>query len=594
MAEQFSYKNFSETDIDLIKESLKSHLKNQDEFKDFNFEGSAINVLMNLLAYNTQYNAYYVNMLASESFISHAQKRESVVGLANNLGYVPRSRRPSTAVLSFEITPDSGYTNPITLPKDAKFTAEIDGVSYPFLTTSAAVASINTNGVYVFADIEIKQGRKFTHRYVVDESTKFFALPNKGVDTERISVKVHSTPNSIDYVEYQKFTNLTQLTDLSVVFFVQETYNQQHEIYFGDNVLGVAPAIGNEIVIEYYISDGALANNATVFSLDEEVTGVSSIEFTEIVQSLGGAEIESTDSVRLAASSNYVSQNRAVTVNDYDTIIRKLYPDIVNISVWGGDTATPKQYGKVFISVLRENNQFVTERVKQNILTEIRSNYSVLAVVHEIVDPVRLYLELDISAFYDTAKLTNTSIGQISNDIAVAVSNYASTELSKFNAKYLESRVLPIIDNSSVAIESSGVDVRFYFKFSDIISYNNPNTITFAQAIQVGSVITSELTYGGVPNCIIIDNNGILAVYQFNNTNGKYDILINSNIGTVNYASGTLSYTSNDVTVVEIFRTSTVDIKVYAKPSMNDVIGKNDTILLLNQSDVTIELLNGR
>lgn len=594
MAEQFSYKNFSETDIDLIKESLKSHLRNQDEFKDFNFEGSAINVLMNLLAYNTQYNAYYVNMLASESFISHAQKRESVVGLANNLGYVPRSRRPASAVLSFEITPDVGYTNPITIPKDAKFTAEIDGVTYSFLTTSASVATINTNGVYVFNDVEIKQGRKFTHRYIVDSSTKFYAIPNKGADTERISVQVHPTPESVDFVSYTKFTNLTELTNLSTVFFVQETYNQQYEIYFGDNVLGVAPAIGSEIVIEYYISDGALANNAQVFSLDEEVTGVSSIEFTSITQSLGGAEIESIESVRLAAASNYVAQNRAVTVNDYDTIIRKLYPDIVNISVWGGDTATPRQYGKVFISVLRENNQFVTDRVKQNILTEIRNNYSVLAVIHEIVDPVRLYLELDVSAYYDIAKLTNTSIGQITNDIKVAIADYASTELSKFNAKYLESRLLPIIDNSSVAIESSGVNVRFYFRFSDIISYNNPNTITFAQSIQVGSVITSSLNFGGIQDCIIIDNTGILAVYQFNNLTGKYDILINSNVGTVNYDTGTMSYTSNDVTVTDIFRNSSADIKVYARPVMNDVIGKNDTILLLNQADVTVELLNGR
>lgn len=594
MADLISYKNFSETDFELIKDSLKSFLRNQDEFKDFNFDGAAINVLLNLLAYNTQYNAYYVNMLASESFITHAQKRESVVGLANNLGYVPRSVRPASSILSFKVIPDSGYTSPIQIPKDTKFTTEIDGKSYQFLTTISTVANIQSNGTYVFNNIEVKQGRKFTHRFTIDGVSKFYTLPNKGVDTSRITVYIKPNVNSTTSVEYTLYDTITTLDSTSRVFFIQETYNELFEIYFGDGILGSQPEIGNQIVVEYYISDGAEANNAKVFSLDDEVTGLDVVEFTSIEPSVGGSNIESIDSVRLSAASNYVSQNRAVSSDDYISIIRKLYPDIVDISVWGGEDATPKQYGKVFISMLRENNQFITEYMKTDILNKIKASYSIVALSIEIVDPVRIYLKTNIKAYYDATTLDTTSLGQLKMDVLNAVKSYASTELSKFNAQFFESRVVSVIDNSSQHIQSNHITTQMYVKLTDIINYKNPNTITFNQAISTGSVVSTEFTFSGNSQCIFKDNSGLLSVYAFDPISGYYNILIQNSVGTVNYSTGTITYTSVDTTIMNIFENATKEVYISASPLDNDVVGKNDNIVILNESDIAVELVNGR
>lgn len=587
MAHPIAYKNFTETDFEEIKNSLKTYLRNQDTLKDFDFEGAAINVLLNLLAYNTQYNAYYLNMMASEKFISHAQKRESVVGLANNIGYVPRSRKSSTAIVSFTVTPDGGFTDPITLPKDLTFTSTIDGITYDFLTTTTHVATISGDGKYYFTDIELKQGRKFTHKYLVDQNTKFYTLPNIGIDTDRLTVTLKSSPLASSGDVFTKFDNFTQLTDTSQVFFVQETYNQLYEIYFGDGVVGIAPQPGNQIVVDYYVCSGDESNGARTFVLDDEVSGIDSIEFTEITAAYGGADIEGIESVRLSAPSNYVTQNRAVVAADYETIIKRIAPDVAFVNVWGGEDANPPQYGKVFISVMGEGGVIVTQTVKDQIKNELRQFYTIMSIFPEIIDPKRLYIELGLTVKYNSNTM-HTTVSQIQSAVMSYIGTYTNTELSKFGATFRESKFISGIDDSSSDIISSNINTRLYYNISDFIT---TSTISFNQAIATGSIDSTEFTYNGFTNCKFDDNVGSLSIVRFNNQTNSNDV-IHSSVGTVDYTTGTIVYTEPNTSFFSIYTATNNEIKIYAKTSDVDIEGVNNTVLLINNQDVTVDMVN--
>lgn len=578
---QFSYKNFTETDFETIKDSLKNHLKSQDIFKDFDFDGAAINVLLNLLAYNTQYNAYYLNMNAGEKFISHAQKRESVVGLANNLGYVPRSASSPITHVSFDIIPDEGFTDLITIPRNTKFTTVIDGVTYFFLTTEATVHQYDEDTErYHVTELELREGRFFTHRYVKTLGEKFYEIPNKNVDISRLKVYVKDNEFAPDNskVEYVPYGTIVDVSADSNVYYVQEVDNNKFQIYFGDGVLGKTPIEGNQIIIEYYVTSGAAANGANLFTLDDEFTGLSDIENLTATRASFGADIESTEEVRVNASNNYSTQNRAVVAKDYEYIIKRLIPEISDVSVWGGENAVPKQYGKVFISAIKENSQSLTVIEQETILRELQNNYSVLAITPEFSQTNIVNLILDVLVI----KKSSADIGnlELRSLITNALKDNVVNELSKFNANVYESRVEEVVNDSSNQIASNRTRFRMYYNLVEKILINTTNKIVFPTSIQAGSIVSNNFTFSGQTECVIKDNaDGTMDIVK------GTDIIL-ENAFTVNYTTGEIK---QNVTSL-LFNLAQLNVRIIASPLNIDVNLTANNIARVNDSDIIVTI----
>lgn len=574
---EFSYKNFSETDFEAIKESLKTHLKSQDVFKDYDFEGSAISVLLNLLAYNTQYNAYYLNMMASEKFINHAQKRENVVGLANNLGYIPKSAISATAYPSFDVVPNEGFTDNIVIPKDVKFTTSIDGITYQFLTTETSTYQLNqeTNR-YNVTNLEIKEGRKFIHRYVVDSATKFYRIPNKNVDLTRLSVKVSETVGAPTQTQFLYYSNVLDVDSTTPVYYIQEAYNQEFELYFGDGVLGKRLEVGNEIIIEYYVTSGASANGATEFILSDEFTGLETIENLITEKASNGFNIESVESVRLSATKSYQNQNRAVTVADYKQIIKNILPIIADISVWGGEDATPKQYGKVFISGIREDGRDLTISDKNDIIRELTRNYSILSIIPEVVDVENINLKMDIVIRKDP--LSTKQLSQIRSLINENLRTNFFPLINRFNANIYKSTTQTIINASDSSVISNTLSFSMYYDLYNKIITDKITKIYFPFSIKEGSVMSSTFTFNNILNCALKDVGGVVSIYR----NG--DIIVN-NIMSVNYDTGTFTI-NTPATIFDLANNQ--NLKLMVSPESEDILLMGSYVSNLKDEDISI------
>lgn len=585
MAEQVEYKSFSELDYQNIKDLLKNHLKTQDILKDYNYEGSTINVILNLLAYNNQYMAYYLNMLASEKFISTAQKRESVVGSANNIGYVPFSRKSSTALLSFTIQPDAGYSDSIVIPKNVKFTTNIDGTTYNFLTTQNTTV-IPINGVYAVSNLEVKEGRFFSHKFTIGATDKFLTIPNAGLDYNRLSLKVKESASSSNEVIYSKYTSLTNLTAKSTVYYLQETSGGLYQLYFGDGILSKALSVGNVAIVEYYITNGLLANNASEFVLDDEVTGLSSISFTSVPKSSGGASEESTDSVRISAPTNYQAQNRAIIESDFEILIKQIYPDAKHVSSLGGEKANPPQYGKVFISILKNDLNVLSDRDKNNIILELNQKYSGLTAFPTIIDPyiIRMFINCD-------AKYKNASISEaeIKTSIFNSIHNFAEFDLNSFKFTLRKSRFESMIDDAHPNILSNSTQFKLYIDTNDTIIPNQSNSVNFGQPLKSKSLTSSLFTYKTLPNCQFIDVDGLgLASIYIKSSTGDL-VVVQKNALSVNYNTGLVKYIDGSYSFQKVSLDNSSGIKIIVDTSSEDIIVKDLSVIYVKDDDISIK-----
>ena len=585
MAEQVEYKSFSELDYQNIKDLLKNHLKTQDILKDYNYEGSTINVILNLLAYNNQYMAYYLNMLASEKFISTAQKRESVVGSANNIGYVPFSRKSSTALLSFTIQPDGGYSDSIVIPKNVKFTTSIDGTTYSFLTTQNTTV-IPVNGVYTVTDLEVKEGRFFTHKFTIGATDKFLTIPNVGLDYNRLTLNVKESATSSNEVVYSKYTTLVNLTPNSTVYYLQETSGGLYQLYFGDGILSKALSVGNVATIKYYITNGLLANNASVFVLDDEVTGLSSISFTSVSKSSGGASEESTDSVRISAPTNYQAQNRAIIESDFEILIKQIYPDAKQVSSLGGEKANPPQYGKVFISILKNDLNVLSDRDKNNIILELNQKYSGLTTFPTIIDPYIIRMFINCDAKY---KNTGVSEAEIKTSIFNSIHKFAEFDLNSFKFTLRKSRFESMIDDSHPNILSNSTQFKLYIDTNDSIIPNQSNSINFGQPLKGKSLTSSLFTYKTVSNCqfIDVDGLGLASIYTKLSTGDL--VVVQKNTLSVNYNTGLVKYIDGSYSFQKVSLDNSSGIKIIVDTSSEDIIVKDLSVIYVKDDDISIK-----
>ena len=448
--------NIQMTDLDFnnIKNSLKTYLQSQDTLKDYNYEGSALSTLLDVLAYNTQYNSFYLNQVANEMFLDTAIQRGSVVSQAKVLGYVPKSAIAPSAEVDLSFT---GVTDgSLTLPKFTTFMSEaIDGVNYNFVSTDSQTVNVS-GGVATFNDVTLKQGIPATVSYTVNSITNpsyTFEIPETNVDTTTISVVVQqSSTNAVSQV-YTLASNYLSLNENDTVFFLQESITGTYEIYFGDGTLGKKLTDGNIVSISYVVTQGSAAAGANNFVLMDSVSGYSTYTLTPVVEASQGGEKESISSIKFQAPKAYAAQSRAVSKNDYITAIQQnsLGYSFDAVNVWGGEENNPPVYGQVFISLKPAGSYNLTTTQKQRIISEVIKPISVLTVTPTIVDPDYTYIKLTVNVVYDTTKTTQTA-AQIEAGVKVAIQNFGTTTLNTFNSTFNSYDLLNTIQSYSNSI----------------------------------------------------------------------------------------------------------------------------------------------
>lgn len=548
----------SELDFDQIKTNLKNYLQSQSEFTDYDFDGSGLSVLIDILAYNTHYNAYLANMLANEMFIDSAVKRSSVVSLAKHLGYTPRSTAGSVATLDITVTDPTGLPTTLTLDRFSPFTSTINGTAFTFLTIEPATIQ-PVNGIYTFSNIKVKQGTLLDYSYtVVDPGPdEKYEIPNTGVDTSTLFVTVQNSAIDTTLATYTLVTDITGVSGSSTVFFLEENALGNYQIYFGDGIIGRKLVAGNIVRIQYLVSVGEDANVSgsitQTFTSGGSIGGATNVAITTVSNSSGGASKESISSIKFNAPKFDQSKNRAVTKNDYAVLIKSQYPTVESISVWGGEENTPPAYGKVFISLKPFSGLTVDPVVQETIKNTILKDRKVVAITPEFVDPDYLFVNLEINARYNR-NLTSQSTSQISNLIRNEIVSYFNTNLQQFELPFYYSQFIGRLSSVSQAIVSVLAELRIQKRILPILnvsnSYVEENSLKFNNRLHPGGITSTRffIVRDGQTTLVNIrdlpddsppnyNGTGTLKIYNVSN-----DVDLGS-IGTVNYATGEVEIT---------------------------------------------------
>lgn len=581
--------NVSDLDFDLIKSNLKEFLKSQDQFTDYDFEGSGLSVLLDVLAYNTHYNAMYTNLAINEMFLDSASKRDSVISIANNYGYLPTSRTSAIANISMTVPIGSNTTGTLSLPKFSPFTSIVSGVQYNFYTLGETLGLRNeANSTYVFSSIDLYEGTPVVERFNVFNTTKI-VLQNKNIDISTIKVSVQN-PTSLNTTAYKYSEKALTLNSTSEVFFVREVEDQLYQIYFGNDNLGKQPEIGSVVTVEYVVSNGSSANGIKLFTYGGQSFGnAPTITVNKIAA--GGREAETVDEIKYNVSHKYKVQDRAVTAADYADIIKTNYADVDAINCWGGDTMDPPVYGKVYICIKPKSSLFLTSSEKNAIIENIIKPKAMLGIFPTMVDPVYNTIQINTTVYYNP-NLTNKSSSQIQQAVRQAILDYNDTNLQKFDGVLRYSRLTRAIDDSDTAIINNIstltlrriVDVIFNLSSSYTIKLNNP---IYSPGVAEQSVMTAGFYIDNSQTVYYIDDDGIgnLRLFYYN-TLDYTKVFVDSTIGTVNYATGELKVNS-------LFVSGLVgsDFEFIIKTQSNDILSKYNQIVNIDPTYLTINVV---
>jgi len=443
------------TDInyDTIKQNLRNFLSNQSELGDYDYDSSTMQILLNVLAYNTYMNSYYLNMVGNEMFLDSAQIRSNVVSRAKMLNYTPRSAQGPTATVQVVITP-TDTPDFITLPKDTKFRTTVDGTQYVFVATDTTTVNA-VSGIYS-TNINITEGRPFTFRYTVSSLNPVrYIIPADNVDTRSIVVKVQNSSTDTTITTFNNAENLTTVTATTAAYFLKENEDGRYELEFGDSVLGKALNDGNIVIIDYRTCNGTAAQGANNFTSIDSIGGYSNITVNHVSRAQGGGDKETIQSIKFNAPKNYEAQGRAVTRKDYETIVKNEFADIQAVSVWGGEDNSPPIYGRVYISVKPFSGTLLAEDRKQTI-ADYLVDRNVLTIEPQIVDPTYLYVKPQLTVKYNP-DLTTLTAGQLSTAVSNAVINYETNKLGLFGQNFIGSQLIKDIyevNNSITSIQT--------------------------------------------------------------------------------------------------------------------------------------------
>jgi hypothetical protein len=567
----------TELDFDDIKQNLKDFLSSQSEFTDYDFEGSSLSILLDLLAYNTHYNALYANFVANEMFLDSASKRASIISLAKHFGYTPSSTRSAKAKINLTVT-TSGNPQSLLLPRYTPFVTTIDGVDYTFYNLSNVLKSPVSANTFFFPDIEIYEGTPLSYRYTVSNSQNAFILPNTDIDTTTLTVDVQNSSVDATKTTYTQSDEFVTVSSTDTVYFLELTRDNLYKMVFGDNVIGKKLTDGNIVNIQYLKTNAQLANNATSFTLDS--TGgftVSSASITLAQRASGGRSQETTESIRSNASKFFTTQNRAVTSEDYKNIILAEYPDIDACSTWGGDQNIPPIYGKVFISAKPTNGTVLSNEIKTE-LTRILNKKNIVGISPEFVDPEYLYMTVNTNFFYDPSKTTQATANLESNIRATIVS-LRDSELDNFDAVFRKSKFSRDIDYTNKSILNSNTEINLY-KILKINTENPANyRIEFVNPIRKISSTSFRLFNNSVDYYLDDDGNGNIRRFHFENSR---KIIDSANFGSVNYSTGRIDIPTVALSLL------TDNCKIFAEPVSQDINSVRNQILTILDTDITV------
>lgn len=472
----------ADLEFETIKQNLKTFLNTQSTFLDYNFEGSSLAILVNLLAFNTYYNAFYMNMMANELFIDSAQVRNSLLSHSKSLNYTPVSRRAATAIVNVTVTPPGGNTQSLlTMDRFTEFQSQaIDGVNYTFVTTSAA-SVYKENGLFTFPLLEIKSGTPqvatFTYSALSNPASQF-ELPNDDIDTSTLLVTVQESSLNTSSLVYALSADITDSDANTAVYYLSPTVSNKYQLTFGDGAISKALANGNIVIASYLSTTGIDANKANSFATGS-IGGFSNVTVASVSSASGGAEREADDSIRRNAPLAYTSQGRAVTQKDYESLLKQLYPDIQSIFVWGGEDNIPPVYGKVFVSIAPKEGVIINDAEKVRIATEILGPISILTITPELVDPDYVYLKFDATVEVD-GKLTLLTAAQVADTVRTAIINYTDLTFNQFGAIFVISKFGRAIDDSLTAIIGSDTTVRLEKRIIPTLNVRTTYTVSFA------------------------------------------------------------------------------------------------------------------
>ena len=604
--------NFTNLDFDQIKSSIREYLRANSNFTDYDFEGSNLSTLVDVLAYNTYISSYNANMISNEVFIDGATLRENVVSLARNIGYVPYSRSASKANISFFVDTTTFSTNPLTLTlkSGVVFTSNssFGDQSYSFIIPQDITVSV-VNGIALFENINTYEGSYIVNNFTVDANNpnQKFILDNANIDVDSISVFVRDTQGSTVKRAYKLSRNLFDVNSESRVFFIQEIEDQRYELIFGDGIFGNKLSNLNYIEVSYNVTNGENGNGVSSFNFNGRIVdnnnrvvtnGISLV--TTNSPSQNGREIESVESIKKYAPRKYAAQNRAVTATDYETIIPTIYPEAESISVFGGEDLTPPQYGRVFISIKPINGPFVSNQVKDNLERDLR-RYAVAGIVPEIIDLKYLYLETDTTAYYNSNATNDANF--LKDTIFSNIRNYAnSKELNKYGARFKYSKYLKIIDDSDSAVTSNITkvvmrrDLRAELnKFADYeICYGNEFHIKSMGGYNIKS---SGFKIAGINDTVYMadlpDSDGLTGnVFFFKLQSATQPIVVRKNAGRIDYVKGEIRLFPVNITSTSKTSFSQPIIQISVVPKSNDVIGLQDLYLQLDINNSTLNMLS--
>ena len=588
-----------ELNFELIKANLVSYLRAQDQFRDYNFDAAGIQVLLDLLSYNTYYNSFYLNMIANESFLATAQKRNSIVNLARSLNYIPRSTTSSTITGQMVLTV-TGSPSTVTVPAYTTFTGTVDGVSYTFNTTQAVTITPDS-GVYS-SDITLREGRYLTQRYTVNtnDPDQRFIIPNAGVDTTTLTITVlNSSVDSTSRV-FTLAENYVEVRPTTNAYYVEEVEDGLYEVFFGDGVIGTALDNGNVVVIEYIVSSGAAGNDIQSLTYSGSISGVTDITFTEDGASSGGAERETANKIRFNAPKSYEAQNRVVTVEDYKALLLK-QQNVRSVSVWGGEDNDPPSYATVYISIIPENTETLTATEKNILAENVIKPRKVLTVRTEFVDPEYIFLTVNATVKYDVNQsiLSSTSLKTVVID---TIKQYNDDDINEFSKYFRYSKLSRLIDTCDRSILNTiltikmrkdtdvqlGASARYEINFSNPINSTTdgrPSTHPYGVGNQI---VSNEFSYLGFTQCFLEENNGIMRIYRIS---GLDKVAVSSDIGTVDYTTG-------KVILIDFRPTAFADggttLKLTANPSDLDILPLRNQIIKILDDDISVTVVDDR
>ena len=605
---------FTNLDFDQIKEQIKDYLRSNSDFTDFDYEGSNMSILIDILAYNTYISAFNSNMVVNESFLDSATLRENVVSLARNIGYVPRSRKSAKAIVNFDFK-FNGNSNSVKLAKGLVVVGATNNTSYTFSIPEDVIVpspidvgtniTVNPPRTAQFRNLNVYQGTLLRKFFTVSGSLdQRFILENSFVDTESIRVFVRKSGSSSG-LEYSKIDNITAINEKSNIYLIQEVKDEQYELLFGDGLFGKKLDSGDIIEVSYIITDGKAGNDGTNFSFSASaendagapIAPSQTVVVSTVQPARGGGEIESVNSIKYIAPRVYSSQYRAVTAKDYEAIVQSIFPDAESVSVMGGEELDPPEFGTVVLSVKPRNATYLSDFSKVQILDGLKK-YSMAGINQRIVDLKILYIELDVNAYYNANVFSD--IDGLKAQVTSALSAYGkSTNLNAFGGRFKYSDALKVVDGTNEAITSNITKLTMRRDLKPIFNTFAQYELCFGNSFHVvasgKNIKSSGFKIDGNPNTLYFSDlphedlkTGDIAVIQIVNIGGENSPVIIPSAGTVDYVKGEIII--NTINISETNLGSGM-IEIQAYPESNDIIGLKDLYLQLDMSNSKINIV---